>query len=94
MAECVSGLSDGGCLAAYTDSEQTINTIIYTVKAGNRADLAVWSTGQLPSALDPVGLLHAITVPAGTTGNPAKLTYTPNGRLIFGDTSATIRVGF
>ncbi|OIN57013.1 hypothetical protein [Arsenicibacter rosenii] len=75
-------------------AKQTLQTTIYTVKEGSWTDPAVWSTGQLPSSADPVVLQHAITIPAGTTGNLAKLTYTLDGRVIFGDTSARIRVGF
>nr|WP_293840552.1 hypothetical protein [uncultured Arsenicibacter sp.] len=75
-------------------AKPTLQAAIYSVREGSWTDPAVWSTGQLPTMTDQVVLQHAVTVPAGTTGNLSRLTYTANGRLIFGDTSATIRAGF
>ncbi len=75
-------------------AKTTLNTTIYSVKAGNWTDPGVWSTGQLPSMADPVVLKHAVTIPAGTTGRLAKLTYAPEGQLIFSDNTAVLKVGF
>lgn len=67
-------------------------TAMTTVKAGLWTDPTVWSCGRVPTSVDAVQVLHAVSVPVNHTGRAWRVTYgaggsvmmEPGGRLVMG----------
>jgi predicted outer membrane repeat protein len=59
------------------------NAAMVTVQAGLWNDPATWSCGRVPVVIDPVRLLHAVTLPASYVGAASSIGYGMGGRLIY-----------
>ncbi|MBD2705673.1 fibronectin type III domain-containing protein [Spirosoma sp. BT702] len=64
-------------------------TSMITVQNGDWTNPATWSCNRVPTASDPVQVLHNVTVPASTTGRALRVTYGAAGKVTLG-TSARI----
>jgi hypothetical protein len=60
---------------------------MYTVKAGEWNDGAVWSCSRIPLATDRVTLNHTVTLPVDYTGQVLRVNYGATGRLLFSPNS-------
>ncbi|MBD2703801.1 hypothetical protein IC229_24355 [Spirosoma sp. BT702] len=65
---------------------------MFTLKAGDWNDPAVWSCGRIPVLTDAVTLNHAVSLPATYQAQALRVIYSAAGRLIFGSTSR-LRLG-
>ncbi|WP_223833867.1 M36 family metallopeptidase [Spirosoma profusum] len=65
---------------------------MFTLKAGDWNDPAVWSCGRLPLLTDAVTLNHAVSLPSTYQGQALRVIYNATGRLIFGSISR-LRLG-
>jgi len=55
----------------------------YTVKAGNWNDPSVWACGQVPTATQPVRVLHAVELPVNYQAGAKAVSYENGGSLRF-----------
>ncbi|MBD2702627.1 immunoglobulin domain-containing protein [Spirosoma sp. BT702] len=66
---------------------------MFTLKAGDWNDPAVWSCGRIPVLTDAVTLNHVVSLPPTYQAQALRVIYSPTGRLIFGSTSRLRLVG-
>ena len=57
--------------------------VMYTVKAGNWNDPAVWSCNHVPIQTDPVQISYAVIVPDNIVAKALRITYSAGGKLTF-----------
>ncbi|GAB3713717.1 hypothetical protein GCM10027592_53160 [Spirosoma flavus] len=65
---------------------------MFTLKAGDWNDPAVWSCGRIPVLTDVVTLNHGVSLPATYQAQALRVIYSPTGRLLFG-ASSRLRLG-
>lgn len=77
----------------FTTSVAPACSLMYTLRAGNWTDSAVWSCGRVPVSTDLVEIRHAVTIPANTTGTAQRVRYTGGGKIIT-ELGGTLRLGW
>ncbi|MBO0930265.1 hypothetical protein [Fibrella aquatilis] len=82
----------GGRIDMGATEFQQVPTAPVSVQNGNWNNTATWLCGRIPLLTEPVGIRHAVTLPVGYTGKALRLTYGPNGQLIY-TTNARLQTG-
>ena len=86
---------DAGCYTTYTASSSLIVGCILSITSGNWEDPATWNLNRVPLTTDNAVINNNHNVTINTDGaNSNKAQVRPNAKLIYGNSSAKLKLGF